>query len=397
VSVITMEEPAESAAGIVAPLLPIMLAVLVVFLVIGLALPVLPLHVHSGLGLGTFVVGLVTGAQFATSLISRVWSGHFSDTRGAKRAVVAGLVGASAAGLFYLASMRFVDVPALSAAILICGRALLGGSESFIITGALGWGLALLDARHTGKVIAWVGTAMYAAFAIGAPLGGLLYARYGFLTIALATTLVPLLAVLIVAVKKGVAPHPRAEAPLNSVLRAVWLPGVGLALSSIGFGAVTTFVALLFAAKSWSPVWLPLSVFALAFMVVRLAFGSVPDRFGGARVALASVVVEVGGLTLIWAAPSSGLALAGAALTGLGYSLVYPGFGIESVRRVAPQSRGLAMGTYTAFLDLALGIAGPMLGLLGTGAGLGSVFLAAAIVVLGAAAVAVRLMWRPER
>lgn len=392
-----MEEPAESAAGIVAPLLPIMLAVLVVFLVIGLGLPVLPLHVHSGLGLGTFVVGLVTGAQFATSLISRVWSGHFSDTRGAKRAVVAGLVGASAAGLFYLASMRFVDVPALSAAILICGRALLGGSESFIITGALGWGLALVDARHTGKVIAWVGTAMYAAFAIGAPLGGLLYARYGFLTIALATTLVPLLALLTVAFRKGVAPHPRAKTPLHSVLRAVWLPGVGLALSSIGFGAVTTFVALLFAAKSWSPVWLPLSVFALAFMVVRLGFGSVPDRFGGARVALASVVAEAVGLVFIWAAPSSGLALAGAALTGLGYSLVYPGFGIESVRRVAPQSRGLAMGTYTAFLDLALGIAGPMLGLLGTGAGLGSVFLAAAIVVLGAAAVAVRLMWRPER
>ena len=42
------------------------------FLVIGLALPVLPLHVHQGLGLGTFVVGLVAGSQFAASLVSRV-------------------------------------------------------------------------------------------------------------------------------------------------------------------------------------------------------------------------------------------------------------------------------------------------------------------------------------
>ena len=42
-------------------LLPIMGVVLVAFLVIGLALPVLPLHVHQGLGLITFVVGLVTG------------------------------------------------------------------------------------------------------------------------------------------------------------------------------------------------------------------------------------------------------------------------------------------------------------------------------------------------
>jgi len=43
--------------------LPIMGMVSVAFLVIGLALPVLPLHVHRGLGLSTFVVGLVTGSR----------------------------------------------------------------------------------------------------------------------------------------------------------------------------------------------------------------------------------------------------------------------------------------------------------------------------------------------
>ena len=68
-------------------LLPIMAIVFVEFLVIGVAMPVLPLHVHSGLGFGTFVVGLVAGSQFAASLISRPWAGHYSDSRGPKRAV----------------------------------------------------------------------------------------------------------------------------------------------------------------------------------------------------------------------------------------------------------------------------------------------------------------------
>jgi hypothetical protein len=63
-------------------LLPIMGVVLVAFLVIGLALPVLPLHVHQGLGLSTFVVGLVTGSQFAAS-ITRVWSGHCAEGKAA--------------------------------------------------------------------------------------------------------------------------------------------------------------------------------------------------------------------------------------------------------------------------------------------------------------------------
>src|SRR4051794_1420034 len=71
----------------VAALLPIMGVVLVAFLGIGLALPVLPLHLHRDLGFSTFVVGLVTGSQFGAALISRVWSGRYADRRGAKRAV----------------------------------------------------------------------------------------------------------------------------------------------------------------------------------------------------------------------------------------------------------------------------------------------------------------------
>src|SRR5437588_1997607 len=84
--------PAELQEGSVTALLPMMAVVLIGFLIIGLALPVLPLHVHQGLGLSTFVVGLVTGSQFAASLISRVWAGRYSDRRGPKRAVIAGLL-----------------------------------------------------------------------------------------------------------------------------------------------------------------------------------------------------------------------------------------------------------------------------------------------------------------
>jgi hypothetical protein len=71
---------------------------------------------------------------------------------------------------------------------------------------------------------------------------------------------------------------------------------------------------------------------------------------------------------------------------------VYPGFGVEAVRRARRQSRGLAMGAYTAFLDLTLGIASPMLGLIAAVAGIGSVFLTSAVVVLGAAVVAIPLL-----
>jgi MFS family permease len=379
-------------------MLPIVAAVFVAYLVIGLALPVIPLHVHQGLGLGTFVVGLVAGCQFTASLISRFWSGNYADSRGGKRAVVAGLLIAAAAGLLYLLSLRFAGAPLSSVTILLLGRAVLGGAESFIVSGALVWGMALVGPQNTGKVMSWVGTAMYVAFAVGAPAGTALYAAYGFAAVALATALVPLVTLLLVVPRNADAPRVRASRPaFTRVVGAVWAPGVGLAFSSVGFGAVTTFVVLLFAQRGWGMGWLALTVFATAFVLARVVFGHLADSTGGAKVALVCALIEAVGLALVWLAPWSAQALFGAGVTGLGYSLVYPGFGVEAVRRAPPESRGLATGAYTAFLDLALGLANPALGLVAGGAGLSAVFLVSALAVACSVAVAARLLIAPSR
>lgn len=376
-------------------LLPLMAVVLIGFLIVGLALPVLPLHVYQDLGLSAFVVGIVAGSQFAASFFSRIWSGHYADTRGPKRAVVIGLLSATAAGLLYLVSLRFADQPVLSVTILIVGRAVLGGAESFIITGALSWGLGLVDAKNIGKVIAWIGTAMYAAFALGAPVGSFLYAAHGFASIALATTLCPLVTLLLILPMRPIAAQHRRSPDFRKVLGAVVVPGIGLAFSSLGFGAITAFIALLFAARGWSSAWLAFTAFAGAFIFARVVFGHLPDKLGGAKVALFSIFIEAAGQGMIWLSQAPAFALTGALLTGLGYALIYPGLGIEAVRRTPPANRGLAMGTYTAFLDLALGIASPGLGLVASGAGLGAVFLVSALVILCAAAIAWRLMRTP--
>src|SRR3954471_3378927 len=376
----------EDGRGSIA-LFPIMVAVFVAFLVIGMAMPVLPLHVHEGLALSTFIVGLVAGTQFGAAILSRVWAGRYADASGAKRAVIAGLIIAAASGLLYVASLRFVGTPALSATILLLGRALLGVGESFIITGAQSWGLTILGVENTSKVLAWVGSALFGAFAAGAPIGAALYAGHGFSGIALATTLLPLATLALVAPLRRAPSTAHVRTGLLKVMAAVWVPGVGSALSSVGFGAVTAFSALLFVARGW-PAWPAFSMFALAFILTRMFLGHLADRFGGAKVALISMLVEAVGLGLIELAPGLTLALIGAALTGLGYSLVYPGLGVEAVRRVPADGRGLAMGAYTAFLDVALGFGTPALGLLANVAGLGAVFLASAVAALCAAPIA---------
>ncbi|ROM72997.1 arabinose transporter [Pseudomonas brassicacearum] len=380
-------QPAFSAAPTAASthpvltLLPLVLTVFIGFLTIGMQLPVLPLHLHDTLGMGTLVIGLVVGAQFAAALLSRSWAGNFADIRGTQRAVIAGLVTAACSGLVYLISLAFVGMPLVSVWLLVLGRVILAMGESLIVTGALGWGIGLVGPQHAGKVMAWNGIAMYGAFALGAPAGVFMNALWGFMGIAVATVFIPLLALVVVAKVRVIAPTATRRTPFYKVLGSVWAPGMGLAFCSVGFGVVTAFIALLFASKGWGNSSLAFTAFGLAFIGARLLFGHLPDKLGGAQVALVCVVIEAVGLLLIWEADTALIAYLGTALTGFGYSLAFPGFGVEAVKRVPAQTRGLAMGAYVAFLDISLGITSPLAGVLASAWGIEAVYLGGAVAV----------------
>jgi MFS family permease len=376
----------------IAPLAGPLIIVLVCFLVVGLAMPVLPLYVHRTLGMNTLMVGLVAGAQFAAAFFSRPMAGRYADTRGAKRAVLVGLVGSAIAGALYVLAVHVEPRPATSALILLAGRALLGGAESFIITGTLAWSLSLALPGQTGRVVAWLGMAMYVAFAAGAPLGTMFFEARGFLSIAVATVLIPIACIAVVAPMSGIPQAAATHAPpMRQVLSAVTLPGIGLALSSFGFGSMIAFASILFALRGWTPAWPAFTGFAVAFVVARLALGHLPDRLGGAKVALVFVFIEASGQALLGLTSCYPAALVGAVLTGIGYSLVYPSFAVEAVQRAPAHAKAFAMGTYTAFLDLSLGLGSPLLGWIAGAWGIGSVFMCGSMAVSAAAIVALRL------
>jgi MFS family permease len=373
-------------------MLPITLAVFVGFLTIGLPLPVLPLHLHYTLGLSPVVVGIAIGTQFAAALLSRAWAGGLADVKGSKRAMLMGLTIAAISGTAYLASLAFAATPVTSLGVLLIGRVLLGCGESLIITGSLSWGIGMVGPQNAGKVMAWVGIAIYAAYSIGAPLGTLIYGPYGFAGIAVATSIIPLLALAIVAPARAIAVSSTRRMPFYKILGTVWVPGVGLLLCSVGLGVITTFAALLFAARNWGSASLAFTAFGVAFIGARLLFAHLPDKIGGGKVALVCVLIEAAGQLMIWQADHVLMAYAGAALTGFGFSLAFPGFGVEAVRRAPPQNRGAAMGAFMAFLDISLGIAGPAAGAIASASSVGTVYLAGAGAVGLSAIVAVLLI-----
>lgn len=386
----TDTRPPDAGAGMGAAV-PIMATVFISFMVIGMALPVLPLHVHDVLGYGPFMVGVAAGGQFVAALVSRIWAGRLADSRGPKTAVLLGLAAAIVSGVLYLISLAFVATPPVAITLLLIGRTLMGGAESLVITGGMTWGLGVVAPNHAAKSISWIGMSMFAAMAAGAPVGSLVYGQWTFTGIAVATLILPLVALLVVAWVKPFVPAPSERAPVSTVLRAVLLPGVGFALSGITFGAVTAFLTLFFSLNGWANGAPAFTVFAVSLIVTRIFIGHLPDRYGGARVAFWCLLVQAVGLAAIGFAQVEWVAIVGAIVGGTGFALVFPGLGIEAVRLAPPESRGLAMGTYNAFLDLTLGVFSPALGLLAGAFGVSAVFIASAAAALAALPIALVL------
>ena len=128
------------------------------------------------------------------------------------------------------------------------------------------------------------------------------------------------------------------------------------------------------------------------FVGARLLFSGCINRFGGFNVAVACLLLESVGLFLLWQAPSPAFALLGSALTGAGLSLVYPALGVEAVLRIPASSRSSALGAYALFFDLALGIAGPLMGAIAAQAGYAAIFLVAALLAIAGFAVCLWLL-----
>ncbi|WPG20706.1 MFS transporter [Kosakonia cowanii] len=381
-------EPAPSGLRLNLRILSVVIFNFASYLTIGLPLAVLPSFVHDVMGYSAFWAGLVISLQYFATLLSRPHAGRYADLLGPKKVVIFGLCGAFLSGLSYL--LAGMQSGVLSLVLLCLGRVILGIGQSFAGTGATLWGVGVVGSVHIGRVISWNGIATYGAMALGAPLGVLCYDYGGLHGLALTIMAVALLAVLLALPRAAVKASKGKPLPFRAVLGRVWLYGMALALGSAGFGVIATFITLYYDARGWDGAAFALTLFSVAFVGARLLFPNGINRFGGLNVTLICFAVETCGLLLVGLAVDPWMVKLGVFLTGAGFSLVFPALGVVAVKAVPQHNQGSALATYTVFMDLSLGVTGPLAGLLMAWAGVSSIYLAAA----GLVAVALLLAWR---
>jgi MFS family permease len=390
--------PAASAhpegGAVIVQILSTVVFTFLAYLTIGIPLAVLPGYVHLDLGYSSFIAGLSISVQYLSTFATRAQAGRLVDTIGPKKTVIRGMLACTASGAFLILAGWFVEMPWLGLSMILVSRFCLGVGESLVGTGAIIWGIGRIGANHTARMISWNGIATYGALAVGAPLGVALTHQFGFVAVGFTTLTLALIGFLAARPRPSVPVMRGERLAFKLVFRRVLPYGLGLALGTVGFGAIATFITLYYASHDWPNAAFSLTLFGAFFVGSRLLFANTINRFGGFRVAIASFVVEAIGLTILWLAGSSEMAMLGASLAGFGFALVFPSLGVEAVGLVPAPNRGAALGAYSVFLDLALGVTGPLAGLIVGQFGYEEVFLFAAIGALCAIALTVSLYRR---
>lgn len=351
----------------------------VAFLCIGLPIAVLPGYVHDQLGFSPLIAGLAIASQYLATLISRPFAGRATDTLGSKRSIIFGLWGICISGAMTLVATLLEPFPVASLSILILARLFLGVSQGLIGVGTISWCIGKVGAEHTARSISWNGIASYGAIAIGAPLGVVVIAAVGFNSLGIALMVMAGLSLVLIRNKPSVPIIVGERLPYWSVFGRIAPYGLGLTLSSIGYGTLTTFITLFYFSRGWEGAAYCLTMFGVCFILARLLFIGAINRLGGFNAAILCMAVETCGLIMLWLAPDTSVALAGAGLTGLGLSLVYPALGVEAIKNVPTPSRGAGLSAYAVFFDLALAIAGPVMGAIALGQGYDWIFFYASV------------------
>lgn len=349
------------------------------YFAVGLPLAVLPGWVSHDLGFSAAVAGLAISVQYVATIVSRGMVGPMVDTKGPRRAILIGFACTTGSGVVLMAASRLSAMPVAALATLFGSRIVLGFGESLIGTGAIAWAIGRTGPANTAKIISWNGIATYAAIAAGAPAGVALLHVAGMGAVG-AALLVTGVAGLAFAWPQPATLTVAADRLSFATVFARVLPyGMVLGLGAIGFGVITSFIALYYSAHGWTDAWIAISAFGCAFVLSRLLFVDSIARHGGLNVAFSFLAIEAAGLFLIWIAGHPVLAIAGAGVAGFGFAMLFPALGMIVVELAPPQNRGAAIGAYSMFTDVALCVTGPIAGLLASGAGYAAPFLFGAI------------------
>lgn len=350
---------------------------------LGVSLAIIPLYVNKTLQLSPLFVGIAIATESISTLCTRAFAGSFSDLNGPKLAMLNGQFGVLLAGFLFLV-ITLIDINQYTSfLILLVSRVIMGVGSSLIFTSSGTWPIGLVGREHAGKIMSWVGIAMFIGLALGNYVGGILFYKFTLFYPSLIMCLLPLLAITIaVFIPKVAAHNDVVPIKLSYAIKRVWKAGMGFALANTGYAAITSFLLLYFSSNGWdSHGPLALSLFGIGYVLSRVILGRYADNMG-IKATTISLLIESIGLILISFSLTPLMSMIGSFLAGFGLSMVYPLLALPAIKSLPEKNIGMAISTYESCFDIGILLSGILGGILVSSLGYNTLFIFTAICCL---------------
>ena len=352
-------------------------AALAFFIAGGIVLPVSPGFVRNELGADDLGAGVAIGSFSVAALILRPVVGWSSDRFGRRPLLVGGSLLTVAALALHLAASDLMT--------FIAARALLGAGEGFFLVAALAAASDLAPEERRGEALSFLSLSLYLGLAIGPPVAAVVFSGDSYAVVWLIAMAVAGLAAALSLIVPESAPAVLERADHGGVARpraplihpAGLFPGFVILLGLTGMAGFLTFMPLYGPGFGFENGGLPLTIYALIVVVLRVVGATWPDRFGAARLSSLALAVSAAGLVIIGLVPTTIGLIAGTAIFASGVAFTMPALLSLAVSRVAPEERGTVVGTTTVFLDVAFGLGPVVLGAVAARSGYGIAFVVA--------------------
>lgn len=264
---------------------------------------------------------------------------------------------------------------------LVALRLATGLGEAFFFVGAATAITDLAPEGRRGEALSLFTLASYTGVAIGPLLGELVLGGDRFAAVWLVAAGGAALAAVVPALMPETRPAglPPPQRGLRLIHPAAIAPGIVLLAALLGFGGFNAFVALYALELGLDDAWPVFLVFSVTVIAVRSLGRRIPDALGPRPAAQLSIAFLVAGLLVLgaWRTPA-GLYL-GTAVFALEQSLAYPALLTFALAAAPASERSAVVGTFTAFVDVAIALGAVLLGGVASLTSYGGAFLAGAV------------------
>jgi MFS family permease len=356
-------------------------ATLAFFVSGGIVLPVAPRFAAGPLAADPTGVGIAIGTFSLAALAMRPVVGWAADRFGRRPLLILGSLISVAALLLH--------VVAFSLPLFVAARALLGAGEAFFFVAALAAASDLAPAARRGEALSFLSLALYLGVAVGPVLGEIVLGdgRYAGVWLVAAGFALAAAGLGWLTPETSPAEQPGVAGgetrPRGRLFHPAGIfPGVLILCGTWGMGGFFAFVPFHAVALGMGGAGLPLAVFGIVVVILRIVGARLPDQFGAVRLSGSALVLSAAGLAIIGLVASPIGLVGGTALFASGVAFTFPALMAMAVGRVPATERGSVVGTASVFLDLSFGIAPVALGAVVGVAGYPGAFLAAAAVAL---------------